>query len=659
MNYLGIKNHKCFNKVGRFLWSFLLILVAFTFSTCQSEKSKLPNIVIIFIDDMGYADVSCFGATDYATPQIDRLAEEGMRFTSFYASQAVCSASRGSLLSGCYSERIGIYGALHAYSNVGISSQEVLIPEMLKEKGYATGIFGKWHLGHQQEFLPLQHGFDEYVGLPYSNDMWPVGFDGTPIEENGDHSYPPLMLYEGNQAIDTISDLENQGQLTTIYTEKAVEFINKHQEEPFFLYLPHSMVHVPIAVSDKFKGKSGQGLFADVMMELDWSVGEILKALEENGLTDNTLVIFTSDNGPWLNFGKHAGSAFPLREGKGAMWEGGPRVSTLMKWPAKIPAGISNHHLASTLDILPTLSEITGASLPTNKIDGISMLPLILGEESAPTREQFYYYYMGDLIAVRKNNWKLVFPHKYRSYLNEEPGIDGFPGPTHQEHLKEMELYDLSKDISEEHNVIALYPELVEELMIIGDSARIDLGDRLENIKGENVRLPGRIRMEQDSIKHLAIDKKITIYTEYAVQYSGEGDQTIINGALGSLDYSDRQWLGFEGQDFKALIDLETKVEVKEITCGFLLNQKSWIFTPDSIIISISEDGKNYKTIKSFGEGAVQQKKSQRVIRYQADMEPSQIRYVKIEAKNIGECPAWHSGAGSKAWLFVDEIVIK
>lgn len=653
--------NKWLNKVQGLLFIPLLILMAFTFTTCQSgkaEKSELPNIVVIFIDDMGYADVSCFGATDYATPNIDRLADEGMRFTSFYASQAVCSASRGSLLTGCYSERIGIYGALNAYSNVGINSEETLIPEMLKEKGYATGIFGKWHLGHQKEFLPLQHGFDEYVGLPYSNDMWAVGYDGIAREE-GESSYPPLLLYNGNQAIDTIADLNDQAQLTTIYTQEAVQFINNHQEDPFFLYLPHSMVHVPIAVSEKFKGKSGVGLFADVMMELDWSVGEILNALEENGLSDNTLVIFTADNGPWLNFGDHAGSAFPLREGKGAMWEGGPRVSTMMRWPNKIPAGITNDQMASTIDILPTLSEITNAALPKNKIDGISILPMMMGAVSSPSREVFYYYYMGDLIAVRKNNWKLVFPHKYRSYLNEEPGKDGFPGSTNIGVVEEMELYDLKNDISEQNNVISSHPELVKELMIIGDSARSDLGDRIVNVIGKHVRKPGRIRVEQATVENKAIGKTISIKSNIAVQYSGNGEQTLINGILGSLDYSDNEWLGFKGNSLEAIIDLEKAIEIEEISCGFLLNQKSWIFVPEHINISISEDGKNYTSVKTFNNDATVNSKSQRVVRYDAKLEATSIRFVKIEAKSIGECPSWHSGAGSKAWLFVDEIAIK
>lgn len=648
-------------RIKNSIRALLFILFAISMTTCKSDQEELPNIVIIFIDDMGYADVGCFGATDYATPNIDRLAEEGMRFTNFYASQAVCSASRGSLLTGCYSERISILGALNAYSNIGIHSEEVLIPEMLKEKGYATGIFGKWHLGHHEEFMPLQHGFDEYVGLPYSNDMWGIGFDGLPREEanNWKTNYPPLLLFEGNTAMDTIADLEDQAKLTTIYTEKAVEFIKENKKHPFFLYLPHSMVHVPIGVSDKFKGKSGKGLFADVMMELDWSVGEILKTLEENGLSDNTLVIFSSDNGPWLNFGNHAGSAGPLREGKGSMWEGGPRVSTLMKWPGKIPAGIINDQLASTIDILPTLSEITDASLPENEIDGVSILPLLFGEVDKSPRAYFYYYFMGDFIGIRDDRWKLVFPHEYTSYVDIEMGKDGFPGTPNIGILEEMELYDLENDIGETENLIHQYPEIAKELEQIANEARDKLGDRILNIKGTSIRKPGRRGIEKKNIDNKAKGKTISITQNYGVQYEGSGDQTLINGILGSLDYTDQEWLGFEGSHFEAIVDLESPMEVKEISCGFLLNQKSWIFIPETVEISISEDGKSYTTVKFYDDDATFHIIAQRVVRYKAQIDPIKLRYVKIKAESILECPSWHNGKGSKAWLFVDEISIQ
>jgi len=636
---------------------FLFII---TVVACQPEKSKLPNIVLIFIDDMGYADVGCFGASDYQTPNIDRLANEGIKFTSFYASQAVCSASRAPLLTGCYSERVGIQGALNHNSNIGINPNETIIPEMLKEKGYATGIFGKWHLGHHKEFLPLQHGFDEFVGLPYSNDMWPVDYDGTSLNGTGNRksNYPPLKLFNGNKVIDTIATLEDQAMLTTLYTEKAVQFIQNHKDKPFFLYMPHSMVHVPIAVSNKFKDKSGKGLFADVMMELDWSVGEILRNLKEVGLDKNTLVIFTSDNGPWLNFGNHAGSAGPLREGKGSMWEGGPRVSATMRWPKVIPPGIQTNQIVSTMDILPTLSEITGSSLPEKKIDGVSLLGLMKEEKDTKLRNSFYYYYGGDLIAVRKDNWKLVFPHTFRSYEGVEPGRDGFPGPYARGNVTELELYDLENDISETTNLVGQYPEIVKELNFLADSAREDLGDRIDNKKGKGVRKPGRKQQEKTKIDHLAIGKKISIKNEYSYQYSGHGNITLINGVLGSFDFTDEEWLGFRGNDFEAVVDLKEVQPINQVGCGFLINQGSWIFCPEIVVISTSLDGNNFEIIKVFDEDAEKQNDLQEVKKFIVELNNLNVRYIRIQVKNINTCPDWHPGADGEAWLFIDEILV-
>jgi arylsulfatase A-like enzyme len=430
-------------------------------------KSKLPNVVLIFIDDMGYGDVACFGATQYNTPNIDRLASNGMRFTNFYVAQAVSSASRAGLLTGCYSNRVGISGALMPYDSIGINADEQLIPELLSPVGYRSAIVGKWHLGHLFQFLPLQNGFDEYFGLPYSNDMWPVDYDGKPATKDKAAwllRYPPLPLIRGNEKIKEINTLDDQAQLTTMYTEYAVDFINRNKDRPFFLYLAHSMVHVPLAVSDKFKGRSKQGLFGDVVMELDWSVGEVMKALKDNALTENTLVIFTTDNGPWLNFGNHAGSAGGLREGKGCSWEGGQRVPCIMSWPAKIPAGTICNNIASTIDILPTLCSIAGASLPEKRIDGVNILSLMEGDFDSNPRNVFYYYYRrNSLENVRKGQWKLVLPHTFRSYEGKLPGNDGWPGE-YSSGKTGYALYDMRRDPGERYDVKELYPEIVDEL---------------------------------------------------------------------------------------------------------------------------------------------------------------------------------------------------
>ncbi|GGD42952.1 arylsulfatase [Emticicia aquatilis] len=447
------------------------------------------------MDDMGYGDLSCYGAVNYRTPNIDKMASEGIRFTNFLAAQAVCSASRVALLTGCYPNRVGISGALMTYSKNGINANETTIAEMLKQKGYATGIFGKWHLGYQKQFLPLQHGFDEYVGLPYSNDMWPVNFDGTPAQPNQNKFvYPVLLLIQNNDKKEEIKTLDDQAKLTTLYTEKAVEFIRKNKKSPFFLYLPHSMPHVPIAVSDKFKGKSQQGLYADLMMEIDWSVGEIMKTLKENGLDKNTLVIFTSDNGPWLNFGNHAGSSGGLREGKGTSFEGGQRVPCIMRWKGITPEGVVCNQLASTIDILPTIARISGTKLPNQKIDGVDISSLLEGYLGESPRKIFYYYYRkNSLEAVRMGNWKLVFEHKGRSYMNQLPGNDGFAGNAPEDVLTPMALYDLRRDPSEQYDVQKLYPEIIAELQKIAEEAREDLGDDLTNRKGKNVRASGLV----------------------------------------------------------------------------------------------------------------------------------------------------------------------
>ncbi|MFC1639798.1 sulfatase, partial [Gemmatimonadota bacterium] len=338
-----------------------MTLAAGEIASACTQHRRPPNIVLFFIDDLGYGDVGAYGASGFSTPHLDRLADEGKRFTDFYASQAVCSASRASLLTGCYAERVSIRGALGPFAEVGLNVEEETIADLLKDRGYATGMVGKWHLGHHEVFLPLQHGFDEYFGVPYSNDMWPVDFDGNPVTEGHKLTYPPLPLIDGNEISDTIDDLDDQATLTTRYTERAVDFISRHRDDPFFLYLAHSMPHVPLGVSDRFRGHSAQGLFGDVIEEIDWSVGQVIACLAQLGLTENTLVIFTSDNGPWLNYGNHAGTTGGLREGKGTAFEGGPRVPAIMRWPGNIEPGTVCTELASTLDLLPTVAAITGA----------------------------------------------------------------------------------------------------------------------------------------------------------------------------------------------------------------------------------------------------------------------------------------------------------
>lgn len=457
-----------------------------------SADERLPNFVIIFMDDMGYADIGPFGAEGYETPHLDRMAQEGRIFTDFYVTQAVCSASRAGLVTGCYNVRIGIRGALGPKATNGIHSDEVTIAEICKQKGYATACYGKWHLGHHEKFLPMQHGFDDYFGLPYSNDMWPYhpNVRHLPMEQRLKR-WPHLPLIDGNEIVDAEVSPKDQEQLTTQYTERTVRFIEDHRDEPFLVYLPHSMVHVPLYVSDRFRGKSERGLFGDVMMEIDWSVGQILDTLRRLELDDNTLVIFTSDNGPWLSYGDHCGSAGPLREGKGTMFEGGCRESCVMWWPGQIPAGTQCSEPAMTIDILPTIAGLTGATLPDHTIDGRDIWPLISGEEGAVSpHEAYYFYYGSQLQAIRSGKWKLHFPHQYRTMAGRPGGTGGIPTKYSQATIGQ-ELFDLHSDIGESTDVADQHPKVVRRLSDLADVMRRKLGDR--NMQGSEVRPAGQL----------------------------------------------------------------------------------------------------------------------------------------------------------------------
>lgn len=465
---------------------------------------RLPNFVILFIDDLGYADIGPFGADGYETPNLDRLAAEGMKLTDFQVSSAVCSASRAALLTGCYHRRIGIAGALGPNAKQGIHADEVTLGEICQRQGYATACFGKWHLGHHRPFLPLQHGFDEYFGLPYSNDMWPlhpdyVNLPATAVRRK--QGYPNLPLIEGNEIVDAEVTGEDQALLTTWYTERAVDFIDRHATQPFLLYLPHTMVHVPLFVSKKFKGKSGAGLFGDVMLEVDWSVGEILKALRRNKIDEHTVVMFTSDNGPWLSYGDHAGSAHPLREGKGTMFEGGCRVPTVARWPGKIPAGSTCDELATTMDVLPTVAKLIGAALPSHKIDGKDISHLLFGVPGAKSpHEVIYQYYAGgQLQAIRDRRYKLHFPHRYRTLGGRLGGSGGRPVAYDEVEIGQ-ELFDLKNDRSETTNVADTHPDVVQRLSDLAEQARAELGDALTNRTGSAIRPAARIETETEVV---------------------------------------------------------------------------------------------------------------------------------------------------------------
>jgi arylsulfatase len=473
---------------------FILVLLgSIIHIEAQNKQSPKPNIIIIFMDDMGYGDPDFNMGTGYATPNLDRLAAGGMRFTSFYSAQATCTASRAGLLTGCYPNRIGMYGAFAPWETTALNPKEETIASVLKKSGYNTCMVGKWHLGSKAPFLPTHFGFDKYLGLPYSNDMWPVHYDGKMITDTSNHRYryPVLPLLQDDNVLKYIRTLEDQGQLTQTYTQFATKFIRENKDHPFFLYLAHSMVHVPIAASPAFIGKSKNGLFGDVMMEIDWSVGEIMKTLQSEGLDKNTLVVFTADNGPWLNYGNHAGNTAGLREGKGTSFEGGQREPCVMRWPQRIPAGTVCNKIASTIDLLPTIANITQSPLPGQKIDGINILPLLSGDPDAEPRTEFVYYYnRNSLEGIRQGKWKLIFPHKSRSYKSHPPGHDGFPGPTSQIDVP-FALYDLSTDPGETMDVQQQHPDVVKQLETLADKYRNDIGDDLTHVEGTGRRPAG------------------------------------------------------------------------------------------------------------------------------------------------------------------------
>jgi arylsulfatase A-like enzyme len=454
-----------------------------------------PNVILILMDDMGYGDLECYGGFPYHTPNINKLANEGMRFTNFYVSQAVCSASRSSFLTGCYPNRIGLNGALSPDAAIALNPEEETIAELLKAKGYKTSMVGKWHLGQKIPYLPLNYGFDEFFGLPYSHDYWPVNYDGKPLDTtNGRGKWPVLKLIEGDERTGSITTLEDAARLTTVYTERAVNFIKKNKNNPFFLYLAHNMPHVPLAVSNKFKNKSGAGLYGDVIEEIDWSVGEILKTLEANSLTKNTIIIFTSDNGPWLTYGDHGGNSGGFREGKGTAWEGGVRVPCIIRWPGQIKGGSICNNIAASMDLLPTVVTISKSKMPVKKIDGVNILPLLKQEKNANPRDEIVIYYdRNSLKCIRKGQWKLAFPCVSQTYKKATAiGYGGWPGKYASDSVK-LALYDLRTDPGETLDVQEYHPDIVQQLMTIADGYRKELGDDLTKQTGNAVRPAAKV----------------------------------------------------------------------------------------------------------------------------------------------------------------------
>ncbi len=450
-------------KFRKMAATLMLLLLLFIFNMASARESILPNIILIFCDDLGYGDLGCYGSTLHRTPQIDQLADQGVRFTNFYVSASVCTPSRASLLTGCYPQRIDMHvsekppttfrAVLQPMSPKGLNPDETTIADILKEQGYTTACIGKWHVGDQPEFMPQHYGFDSFYGIPYSHNMNP--------------SKCPLQLIDNNSVVGPV----DVPMLTQQMTERAIDFIAENQQNPFFLYLPHPMPHFPLEASEQFKGKSDDGIYGDAVEELDWSVGKIMDTLDEYHLTDNTLVIFTSDNGGEGREGPNKGGLnHPLRGRKGSTWEGGMRVPCIVRWPGQSPASADCDALVTAMDFLPTFAALTGGETPTAPIDGKDISTLLTQPEQAESPyEYFLYYDREQLQAIRWGKWKLhlALEEKYPAAWKSQTIV--FP---------QDELYNLDRDPTESWNVAEQHPEVVQKIKEIAEQARQKLGDR-------------------------------------------------------------------------------------------------------------------------------------------------------------------------------------
>lgn len=458
----------------------LLCLLALLFAPAvlPAADPPRPNLIIILADDLGYGDLGCYGQKRTRTPYLDHMAAEGMRFTSFYVASAICSPSRAALLTGCYPPRVGLgvcsrerdgqiipWHVLYPKSKQGLNFNEVTVAEILKQQGYATACIGKWHVGDAPEFLPTRQGFDYYFGIPYSNDMKPT-----------------VMMR--NEAV--IEQETSQTIITERYTEEAVKFVTAKRRVPFFLYLAHNAPHTPLHPSERFRGRSPGGIYGDVVEGVDWSVGEVLQAVEKSGIDRNTLVVFLSDNGPWLVRGENGGIATPLRNGKGSTYEGGMRVPFIARWPGTVPAGTVCDEIATAMDLLPTFAAIADIAPPKDRIiDGKNILSLLKAEPGAKSpHEAFYYYFMDELQAVRSGPWKL----KLSTTVARDSHYTHYGDP--QTSVPEA-LYNLETDPGEQKSVLKDHPRIQERLHELAEAARADIGDSALGVTGKNRRPAG------------------------------------------------------------------------------------------------------------------------------------------------------------------------
>jgi arylsulfatase len=608
----------------KLIFSFLLLLVIVLLQSCSSSsssKNSQPNIIILFADDLGYGDLGVYGHPTIRTPNLDAMASNGMKFTNFYSGSPACTASRYALLTGRYPIRSGFPWVLHPNSSRGIHPKEYTLAEGMKDAGYATACFGKWHLGTtKKEYLPLQNGFDEYLGLPYSNDMIPPRWNDIP-------------LMEGN---DTIAVNPDQNTLTQRYTERAIDFITRHSQNPFFVYVPFAMPHIPLHPGEKFAEKSLRGKYGDVVEELDWSVGEILNALEKNNLSEKTLVIFASDNGPWLIKKQEAGSSGLLRDGKGSTWEGGMRVPMVASWKGKIAPSSLATQPTSTLDLYTSLLKLVGQKIPEGTVyDGKDVSNIFLGEKKSEEIEKpFFYYGPKKLHAVRKGKWKLHI------HTSSQIRKDYFNGTLPL-------LFNLNEDPSEKYDLSKQHSDIVNMLL-----------QEIENHNNELNNQPDFFQKERlaNRIEHLAFEKKVILKNLPNPKY---GDaNTLTDGFTETADRF-RFLMGFQGEDLEAVIDLEEEQSIEEIKIGFIQNKPSWIFYPKEIEFLVSNNGKDFQKLNSQKLDTNHLDRLSGVFYFSPNIKTSlKSRFIKIVALNQGKCPEDHDGAGKNCWIFPDEIIV-
>ncbi len=537
------------------LTRFFVQISLFAGLLCQSDNGRAadqPNVLIILCDDLGYADVGVHSDLDLPTPNLNQLATESIRFADFYVAESVCTASRVGLLTGMYPERVGLSGAIGPASRIGIHAQEQLLPEHLLERGYITAAFGKWHLGDQLPFLPLQHGFKTFFGIPYSNDMWPEH------PSHGD-KFPPLPLLVNNQVIDNEMSMHDQNLLTQKLTDEVVQFVNSAGGRPFFGYVAFPMPHVPLAVSDKFRGRNDGNLYWDVLEELDFSIGRILTSLEENGLVENTIVIFTSDNGPWLSYGNHSGSAAPFRDGKHTLFDGGFRVPCFFRYPKRFPEGRVVEPLVTNLDLLPTLADMIGfeEKLSTD-IDGHSVVAQMKGEDLSSPWNEFHFQKVKRR-AVRAGEWKLFLPSETHSVI--VPGKDGMPGETKNLPIP-LSLYRISEDLSESENVVDSHPAVAKRLRSLSSKFDAELA--------RASREPGRVKNPV-----LLNEEFVQCYEDAVVFDASEFEVRHLEKVKGAWSIGDAVFSGSEVPEENHGASLHVEAPHESATVEYLLRFRS------------------------------------------------------------------------------------